>query len=73
MSYRSQDLSDVHGQEQPYTHSMEEKQENKETLVSRSLEFTEEEECELCGTKLFGLHCKLICPNCGYRRDCSDP
>jgi hypothetical protein len=31
------------------------------------------EECELCGAEMFGLHCKLICPNCGYRRDCSDP
>ena len=31
------------------------------------------EECEVCGTEMFGLHCKLICPNCGYRRDCSDP
>jgi transposase len=30
-------------------------------------------ECELCGTEMFGLHCKLVCPNCGYRRDCSDP
>ena len=31
------------------------------------------EECELCGSEMFGLHCKLICPTCGYRRDCSDP
>jgi hypothetical protein len=31
------------------------------------------EECEVCGTEMYGLHCKLICPNCGYRRDCSDP
>ncbi len=31
------------------------------------------EDCELCGSEMFGLHCKLICPNCGYRRDCSDP
>lgn len=31
------------------------------------------EECEFCGTEMYGLHCKLICPNCGYRRDCSDP
>jgi rubrerythrin len=31
------------------------------------------EECEVCGTQMYGLHCKLICPNCGYRRDCSDP
>ncbi len=32
-----------------------------------------QEECELCGSEMFGLHCKLICSNCGYRRDCSDP
>lgn len=30
-------------------------------------------ECEVCGTQMYGLHCKLVCPNCGYRRDCSDP
>jgi hypothetical protein len=31
------------------------------------------EDCEICGSEMFGLHCKLVCPNCGYRRDCSDP
>jgi hypothetical protein len=31
------------------------------------------EECEICGGEMYGLHCKLVCPNCGYRRDCSDP
>ena len=31
------------------------------------------EDCEVCGTEMFGLNCKLVCPNCGYRRDCSDP
>ncbi len=31
------------------------------------------EDCEACGTQMYGLHCKLVCPNCGYRRDCSDP
>jgi hypothetical protein len=31
------------------------------------------EDCEICGTEMDGLHCKLVCPNCGYRRDCSDP
>lgn len=30
-------------------------------------------ECEVCGCRTYGLHCKIICPNCGYRRDCSDP
>ncbi|CAN5479419.1 MAG: hypothetical protein M3494_06470 [Actinomycetota bacterium] len=29
--------------------------------------------CEVCETEMFGLHCKIICPNCGYKRDCSDP
>lgn len=32
-----------------------------------------DEECELCGSRMYGLHCKLVCPNCGYKRDCSDP
>lgn len=32
-----------------------------------------EAECEVCGYRMYGLHCKIICPNCGYRRDCSDP
>ena len=31
------------------------------------------EACEVCGAQMYGLHCKLVCPNCGYRRDCSDP
>jgi hypothetical protein len=31
------------------------------------------EECEICGAEMYGLHCKLVCANCGYRRDCSDP
>ena len=32
-----------------------------------------EKECEVCGSEMYGVHCKLVCPNCGYRRDCSDP
>jgi len=51
---------------------MEEARENMEMPASEALEFSEEE-CELCGAEMFGLHCKLVCPNCGYRRDCSDP
>jgi hypothetical protein len=50
---------------------MEESVENRETTVSKALGASEE--CELCGVEMFGLHCKLVCPNCGYRRDCSDP
>lgn len=29
--------------------------------------------CELCGGPVLDRHCKLVCLNCGYRRDCSDP
>jgi hypothetical protein len=50
---------------------MEESVENREVPVSEALVFSEE--CELCGAEMYGLHCKLVCPNCGYRRDCSDP
>jgi len=28
--------------------------------------------CPICGAVLIGVHCKLICENCGYREDCSD-
>ncbi len=51
---------------------MDEVGEREEIRVSEALEDLGEE-CELCGTEMFGLHCKLVCPNCGYRRDCSDP
>lgn len=29
--------------------------------------------CDLCGTTMLDLHCKLICQSCGFKRDCSDP
>lgn len=28
--------------------------------------------CLICGAAMLGVQCKLICPNCGYREDCSD-
>ena len=31
-------------------------------------------ECERCGGQMFYVGgCKILCGNCGYRRDCSDP
>jgi rubrerythrin len=30
-------------------------------------------DCELCGTVMYDHNCKIVCPNCGYKRDCSDP
>lgn len=38
-----------------------------------SLDIRDAQECEACGTRMYGLHCKIVCPNCGYKRDCSDP
>ena len=29
--------------------------------------------CDLCGAPMIDRHCKLVCRNCGYQRDCSDP
>lgn len=29
--------------------------------------------CDLCGSVMLNLHCKLVCERCGYKRDCSDP
>lgn len=29
--------------------------------------------CELCGGRVLDRHCKIVCLNCGYQRDCSDP
>jgi ribosomal protein L37E len=28
--------------------------------------------CDRCGTEMHEKNCKLICPNCGSRFDCSD-
>src|SRR5688572_8689102 len=30
--------------------------------------------CEICGSEMrYIASCKILCSNCGYRRDCSDP
>ncbi len=29
--------------------------------------------CERCGAEMQEIHCKIVCPRCGYTRDCSDP
>jgi len=29
--------------------------------------------CEVCGAAMVERHCKIVCPRCGYQRDCSDP
>lgn len=29
--------------------------------------------CDICGAPMYERHCRIICPRCGYQRDCSDP
>jgi predicted RNA-binding Zn-ribbon protein involved in translation (DUF1610 family) len=29
--------------------------------------------CDVCGGEMLEIHCKLLCPRCGFTRDCSDP
>lgn len=29
--------------------------------------------CDLCGGPVEERHCKIVCLNCGFQRDCSDP
>ncbi len=29
--------------------------------------------CDLCGGPVLDRHCKVVCLNCGFQRDCSDP
>jgi len=29
--------------------------------------------CDICASPMLERNCKLICANCGYTRDCSDP
>ncbi len=29
--------------------------------------------CDICGAGMIQRNCKLVCVNCGFRRDCSDP
>ncbi|HET7229339.1 MAG TPA: hypothetical protein VFJ16_05020 [Longimicrobium sp.] len=36
-------------------------------------EIPKEHLCEMCGTMMYDHNCKIVCPNCGYKRDCSDP
>ena len=62
----------VHILEHSYTDGMNEETGAEEIPVSQA-QVTSGEVCEVCETEMFGLHCKLVCPNCGYRRDCSDP
>jgi rubrerythrin len=68
----SAELAGVTRATYPYTLlTMSEEQTQQEQALEKSQ--LSGEECEMCGTEMFGLHCKLVCPNCGYRRDCSDP
>jgi hypothetical protein len=29
--------------------------------------------CDVCGASMHEWLCRIVCPNCGYQRDCEDP
>ncbi len=33
----------------------------------------EDSYCWVCGAAVIDRHCKIVCPRCGFTRDCSDP
>jgi len=41
--------------------------------MGKKKEQEEESRCILCGGATIGIKCKIICKNCGWKRDCSDP
>ena len=43
------------------------------TVTHHPLLLIDEMTCDICGSRMFERQCKIICPNCGYTRDCSDP
>lgn len=47
---------------------------NKEGREEQKLQIKEEHIylCDRCGFKMIEKNCKVICPNCGNRFDCSD-
>lgn len=41
-------------------------------LTKTSLD-SNSDKCELCLGNVMNIHCKIICQQCGFTRDCSDP
>ncbi len=41
--------------------------------VDLSRRYRAERRCELCGGPALERHCKILCLNCGFQRDCGDP
>jgi hypothetical protein len=44
-----------------------------EPVSHESASNVDEPVCDLCGATMDERHCKLVCRQCGYMRDCSDP
>ena len=39
----------------------------------RMLSLLDDLTCDVCGGRMVERKCKILCLNCGYTRDCSDP
>jgi hypothetical protein len=50
-----------------------EKQPKPEPKPEPAAKTTGVQQCDLCGNAMYEWHCRIVCPACGYQRDCSDP
>lgn len=39
----------------------------------RKIEVPTRHFCDICGVEMYDHNCKIVCPNCGFKRDCTDP
>jgi glycine oxidase len=73
---RAQDRAQVVGQRAPGPPAQVGRTGGAGTTAARDdgvTEPTQQMVCDMCGMPMIDRHCKLICPGCGYMRDCSDP
>lgn len=49
-----------------------EKEDSKAQKIKRTEDARRKFVCDRCGFEMYEKNCKVICPNCGNRFDCSD-
>jgi len=49
------------------------RKEEKDARDAEPVQFDRKPKCDVCGSMMVEWHCRMLCPACGYQRDCSDP
>jgi hypothetical protein len=60
------------GRDDPDSHTRAEIPASVRAGAPRADVATDEPRCIVCQSAMYEVHCKRICPNCGYCEDCSD-